>query len=107
MSNTLKTTSGPWVAGDSQPHGTRVTGPHAVDIAWVSCASTHGEKGYYTIGQDEAQANAHLIAASPDLFAALEKIVEALVYEDEEGLVLYSESVIAARAALAKARGAS
>jgi hypothetical protein len=56
-------------------------------------------------GSVESEADAHLIAAAPDLYAALEKIVGTLIFEDDEGLVTYSEQVIAARAAMAKARG--
>lgn len=49
--------------------------------------------------------HAHLIAAAPDLYEALENAVDALKYGSD-----YSESnwvVLAANAALAKARGES
>jgi Lar family restriction alleviation protein len=39
------------------------------------------------------------------LYAALERIVETLVDDDDEGLITYSEQMIEARAALAQARG--
>ena len=49
----------------------------------------------------EAEANAHLIAAAPDLYAALERLVDAV-----SGLSAGVASISAdARAALAKARG--
>lgn len=52
---------------------------------------------------EEAKANAHLIAAAPDLYAALEalqrRIVEADLWHGQE------DELSAASAALAKARG--
>jgi hypothetical protein len=53
---------------------------------------------------DHQHANAHLIAAAPDLYAALERTLNFIENaEGELGIVLDSGS--AARAALAKARG--
>ena len=51
------------------------------------------------------EADAALIAAAPDLYAALETLIEKLCLDDDEGLIEYAEPMIAARAALAKARG--
>jgi len=59
---------------------------------------------------DEEMANAHLIAASPDLYAALKAIVD---HENIDGLGIryefdfHSQFGKAARAALAKAEGKS
>ena len=54
---------------------------------------------------DIDQANAALDVAAPDLYAALKGLVEKLAIDDEEGLIECAEPMIAARAALAKARG--
>lgn len=53
----------------------------------------------------EMKANARLMAASPDLLAALQTFVKYLADTDEEGLIEHVEPMIAARAAIAKATG--
>lgn len=53
-------------------------------------------------GQD---ANAKLIAAAPDLLAALQAIVKSLVDQDDEGMIEHAQQMIDARAAIAKATG--
>ena len=57
--------------------------------------------------QDEAnqEANASLIAAAPDLLAALQAIVKSLVDQDDEGMIEHAQQMIDARAAIAKATG--
>lgn len=50
------------------------------------------------------EANARLIAAAPDLLEALQAIVKSLADQDEEGLIEHSKQMIAARAAIAKAK---
>ena len=84
-------TPGPWtVGGDTQFM-------NQVEI-WpaIGCA--------YGVGP-EVIANAHLIAAAPDLLEALEAIVEALSNFDEEGLIEHAQQIIDARDAIKKARG--
>ena len=55
---------------------------------------------------DEPQrANAVLIAAAPDLLAALKAIVGSLASQDDDGLLEYANEMIAARAAIKKAEG--
>ena len=66
---------------------------------------TDSNPASYFIADVVCSEDAYLIAASPDLYSSLEKIVNTLVFEDEEGLVTYSEQVITARETLAKARG--
>jgi len=51
------------------------------------------------------EANARLIAAAPDLLAALETIVKSLADQDDEGMIEHVEPMVAARAAIAKATG--
>ena len=57
--------------------------------------------------RDEAEANAHLVVAAPDLLAALEKAENYFQFYDSGGEWLpgIEELVIEARVALAKARG--
>lgn len=45
----------------------------------------------------------HLIAAAPDLLAALTALADNIARLDEEGLAEHAEQMIAARAAIAKA----
>jgi hypothetical protein len=52
------------------------------------------------------EANAHLIAAAPDLLEALKAIVKSLDDQDDEGLIEHAQQMIDARAAIAKATGA-
>ncbi len=51
-------------------------------------------------------ANARLISAAPDLLEVLEALVSTLSANDEDGLTEFAEPMVAARAAIAKARGA-
>lgn len=67
------------------------------------------------IAVKETEANAHLIASSPELYEALEAAVDSLVFAyreikhagiaPEEDVAMLHSRVILARAALAKARG--
>lgn len=50
-------------------------------------------------------ADARLVAAAPELLAALEAIVKSLADQDDEGLIEHAQQMIDARAAIAKARG--
>lgn len=71
----MKHTPGPWNAKSAESHGTSVTGPSGISIAWSSTSMTVGKEGSYSIGYQEAAANARLIAAAPDLLAALKAIL--------------------------------
>jgi hypothetical protein len=50
-----------------------------------------------------SKADAALIAASPDLLAALKAIVKSLADHDDEGMIEHADQMITARAAIAKA----
>lgn len=54
---------------------------------------------------EEGVANARLIAAAPELYAALKALYENLGETDEEGLIGHSPLMDAAYKALEKARG--
>ncbi len=88
---TDKHTPGPWITqGD-----TYVT-VNSLIIAHCK------QSGHITL--DETIANAHLIAAAPDLLAALERVIDCHV----TGINPLSDAaILSARAAIAKARGES
>jgi hypothetical protein len=49
------------------------------------------------------EADARLIAAAPELLAALQAIVKALADQDDEGMIEHAQQMIDARAVIAKA----
>jgi len=95
-------TKGPWMKS-----GVRSTSPtykgHGVgpDSDWVVIVP------YNDKDHSECLANAHLIAAAPELYEALTQLIDDLSNTDEEGLFEHSETVIRCRLALSKARGES
>lgn len=105
-----KWTPGPWEASNTE-HGIQRSLEDSVIVAvgtgFVVARTSMRHKG----GAEDA--NAHLIAASPDLAAALEALVNLIDsshivrghadVEDEQSLDAYTK----ARAALARARGDS
>jgi hypothetical protein len=64
---------------------------------YVCELSAHGKSEQVTL------ANAKLIAAAPDLLAALTAIVISLVEQDDEGMLEHAQQMIDASAAIAKA----
>jgi len=59
-----------------------VRGPAQVSLAWCGCATTVGKDGSYSIGVDEAVANAQFIAAcSPD---RIRRLLNAVKERDEK-----------------------
>ncbi len=91
-------TPGPWVVnGEARYAGFNVVDKTGRSVAAFPSNSKRPD--------DERNANAHLIAAAPELLAALEGLewaVSGLAYVQEE----YSDQVAAAQAAIAKARRA-
>lgn len=102
MSHTQHT-PGPWVVCMEDDGDAAVTifaasqlrdGRIAAD-EWDDCIALAG------LNHNESEANAHLMAAAPDLYEALDALVnEVSTYGSADG-----EIIIAASAALAKARG--
>jgi acyl-coenzyme A synthetase/AMP-(fatty) acid ligase len=70
------------------------------------------EDGYYLPDDridcsEHKVATARLIAAAPELLEALEAVVKTLSDQDDEGLIEHAQQMIDARAAIAKATGAT
>jgi hypothetical protein len=94
MTNRIgQATPGPWKADGLEVCGDGQT----VAVAEV-IRRDHFESGF-----SEAKTNAHLIAAAPDMFEALEALVEAVM--DDDPCEAFPIAKHAGRAALAKARG--
>ena len=89
---TTKHTPGPWVVGNV---GEVVAGG-------ITLADVYGD-------EEQADADAYLIAAAPDLLEACEMLAEAQRRADageRDGFGCYVDAVDMARAAIAKAKGA-
>ena len=94
-----KHTPGPWTVNPHFNHGAEVRS--LASVAWCSVASTHGASGSQVIDVAEARANARLIAAAPDLLAALHRISLA----SQNSMSSKEECGRIAREAIAKAKG--
>lgn len=70
------------------------------------CASMFDGDGERPDAEKVMEANAHLIAAAPDLYDALSDLVSSLDCSEKDGFIIRQEIKVA-RAALAKARGES
>jgi hypothetical protein len=95
--NASKHTPGPWVT-----RGQTVMGEYGVQVAWCGEATTCSADYVYSIDHEEAEHNARLIAAAPDMLAVLETILD--VWDDHKiiGPTVYHD----ARAIIASAKGA-
>lgn len=88
-------TSGPWRV--SRGAQRRVTSEHGVVICNAVLRNQGGPKAKTCLkSEHEAEANAALIAAAPEMYAALERIADLYRGKPAHGI---------ARTALAKARG--
>lgn len=75
-------TPGPWIAEESQGHGVSVSSePVDISVAWCGTNLMVGMGGVYKITPEEAEANARLIAAAPELLYALKKLINEVVLE--------------------------
>ena len=103
-----KWTPGPWEVDDAGDVHSKHLG-YAYSFVAISTGEDYG--GYYGDNADvdlQKKANAHLIAAAPDLYEALEELNDWIFNpgpeedETEESVLATFEKV---KAALAKARG--
>lgn len=98
-----KWTPGPWKAGRPDM-ATMVDGAPSKWIyageQYVACASGRIDGPF-----DKVMANAHLIAAAPDLYEALDWAIQSWDEHNKHGFNMQGDWVQDARAALAKARG--
>lgn len=95
-----KHTPGPWSIGDDNNATCEViAGPVAIPLDRIGRSPDAGSE--YIISRDEMSANARLIAAAPDLLAALERL------ERLSGSAMMTDDPARewARAAIAKAKG--
>lgn len=96
-----KHTPGPWKVSRSDKDGAEVKA--IAEIAWCGVGAAYSMVSGVTqhIDAEECRANARLIAAAPELLAALEDL------ERTAGLAASHDDParVAARAAIAKARG--
>lgn len=101
-------TPGPWRATDLDQHPGIENHDESVSIVIFGYrkgldSNHYDDSGVRGKTRKEAIANAHLIAAAPDLLEALENVLsEIFIWESEHGLHPYA---IKARAAIAKAKG--
>ena len=99
-----KHTPGPWeIKYHPDPCYRYISGPQHIALAQVVWCMEDEDRS------PECEANAHLIAAAPELLEALEKIVElngpGRIYKLNELGMLVSTMLSIARAAIAKAKG--
>ena len=94
-------TSGPWdCPGVNSQEGTR-----SWKRATITTGGEYGHRIAEVYGQEAMLANARLIAAAPELLAALVDATQAIVNMQAEGESRYHPIVTAAKAAIAKATG--
>jgi hypothetical protein len=104
MNTKTQHTTGPWRLaqyGVEEPAFTVMRGDKAV--ASVSCPRINGHRHKRIPSQHESEANARLIAAAPDLLAAIEHVL--IASEDNGDMNDIDWQML--RSALAKAKGAA
>lgn len=99
-------TPGPWRLDNNIAYGWK-TNPFSITVRkrGVHSTTVANIPAKQTISRDEAEANARLIAAAPELLEALQAIVKSLVDQDDEGMIEHAQQMIDARVAIAKATG--
>ncbi len=96
-----KFTKGPWTVGKRKDKNRGSAKAYIDGFSWDGLASVWVRLQNKDMDSDEGVANAHLIAAAPDLYAALAEIMH--MRSTAAGVT--REAADRARAALAKARG--
>lgn len=92
-------TPGPWAIGDENNECCEVVLGEKFNLV-ASLDRQDGNTGKFVIGRDEMLANARLIAAAPEMLAALKRLCDT---KDDDVLLSWA----AARAAISKAIGGS
>lgn len=95
-------TPGPWTADIGETAVIRDKHGNQLAIFTHIHTRTGGRRA-----ADEVARNTRIAAAAPELLEALQNIISGLSLGDEEGLVEYAPQMIAARAAITKATGAT
>ena len=99
--NEVKHTPGPWFVTGSMTKYVEARIPGGLVQEVAACGPTQADGGY----GDQQQANAKLIAAAPDLLAALQLALDALAHcaADRGYQTLQNKAAHAANSAIAKA----
>ena len=99
--NEVKHTPGPWFVTGSMTKYVEARIPGGLVQEVAACGPTQADGGY----GDQQQANAKLIAAGPDLLAALQLALDALAHcaADRGYQTLQNKAAHAANSAIAKA----
>lgn len=99
----MKHTPGPWTIGDENNYGAEVEiGDNGLYCS-LTRDSRHSEK--YIIERDELLANAHLIAAAPDLLSALKEALPGLKELNGEYQSGWDDTIDRVEQAIKKATG--
>lgn len=108
-------TPGPWqvtngtdvftLEGAARADGTKADPTDAWQVADCSTGAAFVDGELREISFFERRANVRLIAAAPLLLDALEAIVKSLADHDDEGMIEHAAQMVAARSAIAAARG--
>lgn len=98
----LKATPGPWSVRDCPLKGAHTDAQDDGRIKLVDYTDGEYEGTLAIVQTDCSQANASLIAAAPDLYEALQSLLDAL---DDNGSCQYEALRELGRDALAKSRG--
>lgn len=93
-------TLGPWEAV-----GCEVIAPLSVPVAWCGENVISAGKYYYRVSESEAESNARLCAAAPDMYEALSGLVKVLETEIIIGREVDRYQYNQALNALGKAQG--
>ena len=101
-----KHTKGPWKVDYTKQN---VRAGLGVNVAFCGESGVYGVNGSQSVGVMEARANARLIAAAPDLLAALQSIAECCDEDHAARDYASRQTEIRgiARAAIAKATGSA
>ena len=108
----MKHTPAPWSLVE-KPHEKMVSswhiqvGEHLIPVHPYKRIYSEDRTQSGLVIDKEHMADAHLIAAAPELLAALMAIVKSLADQDDEGMIEHAQQMIDARAAIAKAGGAA